>query len=90
MRRIVASHSVENDLARQAVCTLRLASHRLFRFVLPVQLHGLCSDRTSGRHGVAFEAHDSLDKGWSVGLAAHRVHDVCPDELLSVVALDLA
>ena len=71
---MVASHSVENDLTRQAGFILRLVSHRLVvMFALPEQLHGLCNDRTSGRRGVAFEAHGSLDKGWSAERAAHHV-----------------
>jgi hypothetical protein len=63
LRRVVASHSVENDLARQTGFILRLASHSLVRFVLPVQPRDLYSGRTSGTRGVAFEARGSLDKG---------------------------
>ena len=62
----------------------------MFRFVLPVLLHGPCSGRTLDLRGVASGAHGSLDKGWSAVLASDRARDVCAYEPSNVVALDLA
>ena len=71
VRRVVASHCVENDLARQTGLILRLTSHRLIvRFVRPAPLHDLCNDRTSGKLGVACGAHGNSDTGWSAERAS--------------------
>jgi hypothetical protein len=62
----------------------------MFRFALPVQLHGLCNGRTLDRHDVASGALGSLDTGWFAEFANDRARDVCASELSNVVALDLA
>jgi hypothetical protein len=88
---MVASHSVENDLARQAGFILRLVSHRLvIMFALPEQLHGLCNDRTLDKLGVASGALGNWDIGSFAGLATHRERAAYPDEPSNVVVLDLA
>lgn len=59
-------------------------------FVRLVLSRGLCSNRTSGRPGVAVEVPDSWDKDWFAARSAHRARDVCHGGPLNVVFLDLA
>jgi hypothetical protein len=86
VRRMVTSHRVENDFARQTGFILRLSSHGRSKFtiLLPALPGGLCNSHIWDRRDGACGVRGSLDKGWFAAHAAHRARAVCRDELWNV------